>query len=74
MYQNSLTYVNKLFNNAIMSQMKVTQATDEQERQELLTNLVNEITLQLYEKICLGLFEQHKLVYAFIISTSILKD
>ena len=45
MYQNSLTYVNKLFNNAIMSQMKVTQATDEQERQELLTNLVNEIPL-----------------------------
>lgn len=74
MYQNSLTYVSKLFNNAILSQMKVTEGNDEKERQDLLTRLVNEITLQLYEKICFGLFEQHKLVYAFIISTSISKD
>jgi dynein heavy chain len=37
----------------------------------LLQGLIDSITRQLYEKICIGVFEQHKVVYAFIICTSI---
>ena len=33
--------------------------------------MIDAITRQLYEKICIGLFEEHKVVYAFIIATSI---
>jgi len=33
--------------------------------------LIDSITRQLYEKICIGLFEEHKVVYAFIIASSI---
>ena len=32
---------------------------------------MNSVTKQLFEKICIGLFEAHKIIYAFIISTSI---
>lgn len=37
----------------------------------MLQGLIDAITRQLYEKICIGLFEQHKVVYAFTIATSI---
>jgi dynein heavy chain len=33
--------------------------------------LKDSITLNLYKKICIGLFEEHKIVYAFLICTSI---
>lgn len=71
MYQNSLQYVKKLFNEAINSVMKVKSSEIEEKQLKLLNGLVEAITRQLYEKICIGLFEQHKVVYAFIISTSI---
>ena len=40
-------------------------------QKKLLQGLIDAITHQLYEKICIGLFEEHKVVYAFIIATSI---
>lgn len=51
--------------------MKVKSSENEEKQKKLLNGLVNAITRQLYEKICIGLFEQHKVVYAFIISSSI---
>ena len=71
MYQNSLQYVKKLFNEAITSARKVKSAEGEEAHLRLLRGLVDAITRQLYEKICIGLFGQHKLVYAFNIATSI---
>ena len=71
MYQNSLQYVKKLFNEAISSVKKVKSSEDEKVQLKLLQGLVDAITRQLYEKICIGLFEQHKVVYAFTIATSI---
>ena len=46
-------------------------AEGEEAHQRLLRGLVDAITRQLYERICIGLFEQHKVVYAFNIATSI---
>ena len=71
MYQNSLQYVKKLFNEAIQSETKVNSSELDDVREELLQGLINVITKDLYEKICIGLFEEHKVVYAFIIATSI---
>jgi len=71
MYQNSLQYVKKLFNEAITSVKKVKSVEDECQQRKLLQGLIDAITRQLYEKICIGLFEEHKVVYAFIIASSI---
>ena len=57
MYQNSLKYVKLLFNEAIQSQRKVPSALNQEQKEILLRALVDAITLQLYEKICFGLFE-----------------
>ena len=57
MYQNSLKYVKLLFNEAIQSQRKVPTALNQEQKEILLRALVDAITLQLYEKICFGLFE-----------------
>lgn len=65
MYQNSLQYVKTLFNKAIdMS----TQSEDQDER---LTNLIDTITRTIYTNICRGLFERDKLIFSFLIATSI---
>lgn len=73
MYQNSLQYVKKLFNEAIET-LKGTMNSDKEElQQKLLRDLIDVITRQLYEKICIGLFEEHKVVYAFLICVSIQK-
>lgn len=71
MYQNSLQYVKQLFNDAIQSEKKVKSSENEEIQKKLLQGLVNVITKDLYEKICIGLFEEHKVVYAFIIATRI---
>jgi len=65
MYQNSLQYFKKLFNEAIE---KVPVHGD---TKSINTMLKDSITLDLYQKICIGLFEEHKIVYAFLICTSI---
>ena len=74
MYQNSLHYVKLLFNEAISSVRKVKSVENEDAQKKLLQGLVDAITRQLYEKICIGLFEQHKVVYAFTIATSIFRQ
>ena len=71
MYQNSLHYVKKLFNEAISSVRKVKSVENEAMQLKLRQGLSDAITRQLYEKICIGLFEQHKVVYAFTIATAI---
>lgn len=65
MYQNSLDYVKKLFNDAII------QSPPCDELAERIEVLKNSITKTLYISICRGLFEQHKLIYSFLICTSI---
>lgn len=65
MYQNSLQYVKKLFNEAIE---KVDFLGETSRLNQLLKD---SITRDLYKKICIGLFEAHKIVYAFLICTSI---
>jgi len=66
MYQNSLVYVKKLFNDAIRSVEKSSLSHD-----DLIQRLLGSITLQLFQKISTGLFESHKLIFALLICTSI---
>jgi dynein heavy chain len=65
MYQYSLGYVKKLFNDAIKDSKK----SDELE--ERIENLIGSITKSIYNNICRGLFENHKMIYSFLICTSI---
>jgi dynein heavy chain len=65
MYQNSLAYVKQLFNKAIAE----SPAADSIE--ERLSILIDRITRILYTNISRGLFERDKLIYSFLISTSI---
>ncbi len=65
MYQNSLMYVKKLFNDAIK------QSESCNTLKERIHVLENSITRMLYINICRGLFEAHKLIYSFLICTSI---
>jgi dynein heavy chain len=67
MYQNSLQYVKKLFNDAIAQ----TPRRDQEELPQRIKRLKKMITETLYVNICRGLFEQHKLHYSFLICTSI---
>ena len=65
MYQNSLVYVKKLFNDAIVA------TPPEEVLSDRIEALKNSITKTLYINICRGLFEAHKLIYSFLICTSI---
>lgn len=65
MYQNSLQFVKSLFNKAI----EISAKSDDQEKR--LSNLIDTITKTVYTNICRGLFEQDKLIFSFLISTSI---
>lgn len=67
MYQNSLVYVKSLFNKAILQ----SPAADSIEKR--LDILIDSITRMLYTNISRGLFEADKLIYSFLIATSILK-
>lgn len=68
MYQNSLVYVKFLFNKAI-AQSPPADTVDER-----LSVLIDKITRMLYTNISRGLFEADKLIYSFLISTSILRQ
>ena len=68
MYQNSLTYIKQLFNKAIYASP---QASTIEERLDILIDKISRI---LYTNISRGLFERDKLIYSFLISTSIKKN
>lgn len=65
MYQYSLTYVKKLFNRSI-AQSEKTEDVDKR-----LEILLNAVTFTLFTNISRGLFEAHKLIFSFLIITSI---
>ena len=65
MYQYSLVYIKGLFNKAIeMSQKK-------KDLQERLNILIDNITRTIYTNVSRGLFEAHKIIFSFLIITSI---
>jgi dynein heavy chain len=65
MYQYSLVYVKRLFNNAIEKSEK------KDTLEERLDLLIENITRMLYTNVSRGLFEAHKIIYSFLITTSI---
>jgi dynein heavy chain len=68
MYQNSLAYVKSLFNRAIE------QAPKESDIDKRIVILIDKITRMIYTNISRGLFEKDKMIYSFLISTSILRN
>jgi len=68
MYQNSLQFVKALFNKAI----DASKSSDDQ--QQRLNNLIDTITKTVYTNICRGLFERDKLIFSFLIGTSIKRN
>ena len=65
MYQYSLAYVKRLFNTAI-EKSKKSKVLDER-----LDILIENITRMLYTNVSRGLFEAHKIIFSFLITTSI---
>jgi dynein heavy chain len=65
MYQNSLQFVKMLFNKAI------DMSTPSNIEEERLKNLIDTISRIIYTNICRGLFERDKLIFSFLIATSI---
>lgn len=65
MYQNSLQFVKVLFNRAIDETPK----SDDFETR--LASLIDVITKNVYVNISRGLFEKDKLIFSFLITTSI---
>ncbi|KAG8249564.1 hypothetical protein J6590_017548 [Homalodisca vitripennis] len=68
MYQFSLKYFNQVFTSVITS----SPPADELEAR--LQILLQEITLAIYTNVSRGLFERHKLVFSFMLCTSIFKN
>lgn len=68
MYQNSLVYVKSLFNKAIA------QSAQAKTIEERLDILINNITRMIYTNVSRGLFEAHKTIYSFLITTSIKRN
>jgi dynein heavy chain len=65
MYQYSLVYVKRLFNAAIEKSKK---SRDLEERLEIL---IDNITRIFYTNVSRGIFETHKIIFSFLITTSI---
>ena len=65
MYQYSLQYITRLFNNAI------DMSAQNEELQIRITNLIDTITRTIFTNVCRGLFEQHTLIFSFLIATNI---
>ena len=67
MYQYSLSYFTKLFNQVIDNSKK---SKDIHERIQIL---LNSITEYIYINVCRGLFNAHKLIFSFLITIQILR-
>jgi dynein heavy chain len=65
MYQYSLQYVQMMFNKAI-DMSEASKVLDER-----LGYLILTITKVIYNNVCRGLFEEHKLIYSFLITVQI---
>mmetsp|Transcript_28798 Transcript_28798/g.26018 ORF Transcript_28798/g.26018 Transcript_28798/m.26018 type:complete len:96 (-) Transcript_28798:842-1129(-) len=65
MYQYSLQYIKRLFNLAIE------QAESSKELGKRLEILIDKITKTVFVNVSRGLFEAHKNIFSFLISTSI---
>ena len=76
MYQYSLQYVGRLFNGAIDGTPKeeVPAGTDEEKHAKRIKSLMDNITKVIFTNVCRGLFEQHTLLFSFLIVTSIQKQ
>ena len=68
MYQYSLQYITKLFNMAIHA------TKDSEDLIERIKGLIDNITRHIFTNVCRGLFEEHKLIFSFIISVNIKKQ
>jgi len=68
MYQNSLAYVKSLFNAAIAESAQMPSI------EERLALLIKNITEMIFTNVSRGLFEKDKLIYAFLITTSIKRN
>ena len=68
MYQYSLEYFKKLYNYCIETSEK---AEDLQIRLDIIMNFVTKF---MYLNVCRGLFERHKLIYSFLIYSSIFRN
>lgn len=65
MYQYSLQYISRLFT------LSMRTALDDVDIKKRLNNLIDNVTRNIYTNVCRGLFEAHKLIYSFLIATSI---
>lgn len=65
MYQYSLAYIKRLFNTAIEKSPKA------KVLEERLNILIDNITRMIYTNVSRGLFEAHKIIFSFLIITSI---
>lgn len=65
MYQYSLAYVKRLFNTAIEK------SPQQDTLEERLSILIERITATLYLNVSRGLFVSHKVLFSFLIATSI---
>ena len=65
MYQYSLVYIKRLFNNSIENSQKRTNFT------ERCNLLIENITKSIYKNVCRGLFESHKSIFSFLIAASV---
>jgi dynein heavy chain len=65
MYQYSLSYIKRLFNVAIEKSPK------HAEQAQRLLILIDNITRMIYTNVSRGLFEAHKIIFSFLIITSI---
>ena len=67
MYQYSLEFFMKLF------KIRLDKSEMSEDLQKRLEILIDDVTKNFYESICRGLFEKDKLLYSFLITSSVLR-